>query len=185
MTVARGLRSGSLSNMERINSSPSLLGRHVSRGAHYEAGDRRRRDGLESCDILAEQARKPEVKNLYIAIPPHHDIRRLDVAVNDAAGMCHSQGFGNLPGNRDQCGYREFLGGEDVQSLSFNKLHGDIIRSARIPVDLVNRDDIRVVERGSRLCLLGKAANPIVVIRARGAEDLERDKTVETRIAGL
>ena len=50
--------------------------------------------------------------------------------------------------------------------------------------DVVDRDDVRVVQRPGRLRLLLEAPQAVRVLRVRGGQDLDRDVALQPRVAG-
>ncbi len=69
--------------------------------------------------------RQTEIQNLGVPASGHENIRRLDVAMDDAFGMRRIQRIGDLDGQRQQ----RFLssGARDavLQGHALQKLHGD------------------------------------------------------------
>jgi hypothetical protein len=59
--------------------------------------------------------------------------------------------------------------------------------SAGVPFDSssVNDRDIGVIQRGKRLCLAFESHQSIVIERKCLREDLDGDRTVQARVAGL
>src|SRR6185369_4915972 len=78
---------------------------------------------------------------------------------------------------------REGLAMEDLaERLPVHELHRDEDRVAGGP-DLVDRDDVRVVERGRRARLLLEALPAVRVGGELRREDLDRDLASEPRVA--
>ena len=75
-----------------VNLFPArLLGRHVGHRSH----DRHRLGQVNAC----LQLRQAKIHDLRLALFRKHDIRRLDVPVDDASLMGFFEAFGNLAGN--------------------------------------------------------------------------------------
>ena len=82
-----------------------LLGGHVGDGTDDRALFR---DGLPPSSSVAVEAvsspwslrelRQAEIEHLHQSVLVHHDVRRLQVAVNDAGAMRPGQGIGDLDG---------------------------------------------------------------------------------------
>jgi hypothetical protein len=129
-------------------------------------------------------ARQPEVEDLGPAVGRDDDVGRLEVAVNDAVPVRVDEGVGNLEAVTD-----DRLGGETAvrdqlrQRLAVDELH----RDERSPVrraDLVDRADVRMVERrgGARL---SQEAGLVGGVRiGTGVDELDGDQAVQTLVVG-
>ena len=62
--------------------------------------------------------------------------------------------------------------------LAVDQLHDDV-RAARVLAVVVDRDDVRVAQRGGGLGLLAEARREVGVAQVLGAEELERDVATE------
>src|SRR5437667_1550541 len=51
-------------------------------------------------------------------------------------------------------------------------------------VDLVNRNDVRMVKRRSSLCLLNEAAHPLLIGSHLNRQNLQRNLAIEFRVLG-
>ena len=143
-----------------------MLGGHVGDRAHSDAGageefGRRRRlqRSCRAAQSLRRQFGQPEVQHLGLSPPGHKNVRGLDVAVDDALRVRRVQGIRDLDGQVQQVlelksrlpGAISARSRRPTQSflerLAFQELH----RDERLPigfVNLVNRADVRVIERG-------------------------------------
>ena len=65
-----------------------------------------------------------------------------------------------------------------AKALTVDEFRGDEVSSTSF-VDAVDREDVRVIERGCRSRLLLKAAQAIVVLRLLGRKELERNLATE------
>jgi hypothetical protein len=75
-------------------------------------------------------------------------VGRLDVAMDDPLGMGRVEGVGNLDGCIQHLfALHRFSGNQVLEGLALEQFHGDE-GLAVVLVDLVNRADIRMVERG-------------------------------------
>ena len=107
---------------------------------------------------LGDRPGDPEVDDLHRAVGADQDVAGLDVAVDQAAGMGGGQcprhpgpDPGNLAG-RERAAPAQDRG----EVLAVDQLHDDV-RAARVLAVVVDRDDIRVAQRGRRLGLLPEA----------------------------
>ena len=90
--------------------------------------------------------RQPEVQNLHLSRARHEDVGRLDVAVDDALGVCGVEAFGDLHRDIQQALQIEALPRDPVlQCLALEDLHDDE-RAAGVLVDLVNGADVPVIQ---------------------------------------
>src|SRR6185295_9881827 len=97
-----------------------------------------------------------EVEDLYVAISPHHDVRRLNITVDYACGMSCSKGACQL--DRDVQHLTQFhpwtLIADDTgarvfhvlkQRLTVDESRNEVLRRIKFS-DLVNRNDVGVVQ---------------------------------------
>ena len=153
-----------------------LLGRDVVDGA-----ERLLRHGVGGVGKTGDA----EVRDLDAAVAQHHDVLRLDVAVDDAARMRVAQPFHNL------CDEMQRL--TPVQTPTplhillerdaVDELHDDILRLAA--ADVVDRDDIRVREHCDSLRLVAEAAAEVGVLGKVALEHLDRHEAVQAVALGL
>jgi hypothetical protein len=129
-----------------------VFGRHVARGAEERAGTR----AAERGDIVEldtarrdDDARDAPVEDVDLAEVAEHDVRRLEVAVNDAAGVREldretdiderAQVLSPLRGRVGSCECRGQRGAGEP-------LHHEERVTVFVVLELVNRDDRRVFE---------------------------------------
>src|SRR5712691_1680095 len=141
--------------------SARLLGRHVSdrpdgraracepfrRGAGR--GQRGSPGGLSPAVMFEGQLGKTEIENFDMAATGDKNVRRFDVAVDDALAVRRVESLRNLDAHAKQ-----FVGPERaalnamLERLTFEELHYDEKLPIRF-VDFVNRTDVGMVERRS------------------------------------
>ena len=119
------------------------LGRHVARRAHDHAGPRD--VGGRAGAPLQLRTRQAEVEQLH-AVRREEHVRRLEVAMNDAARVQRRQRGQDLEADRDGLGdvqrsAPQLLG----QRLALEQLHGDE-QAAGVFADLVDLADVRMVD---------------------------------------
>ena len=170
-----------------------LLGGHVRDRADRRAGAREvrlghggrhgavARAGADGLRALGQA----EVEELRLAAPGHEDVGGLDVPVHDAAGVRGLEGVGDLDAEIEQGVELEGSRGEAVaQGFAFEQLHGD----ERLPVvlvDVVDRTDVGVLERGGGA---GLALEPLEGLRIADqilGQELQRDAAAELQVLGL
>ena len=135
-----------------------LFWRHVRRRAHDQPGPRAQRRHRLLCRRPFDELRDAEVEDLRPAVAGDHDVGRLDVAVDDAVGVRSRKRGGDLSTRLERRRHRQGALREDpIERRPLDELHGDEGR-ARLLVDVVDRDDVRVVEGGGRARLLHEPA---------------------------
>ena len=106
---------------------------------------RHRRVGRRALD----QLREAEVEHLHAAVAGDHDVGRLDVAVDDAARVRGARARRRFcTRNSSAFAHRQRpVREQPVERRAIHQLHRDE-RDAVVFVDLVDRDDVGMVERG-------------------------------------
>jgi hypothetical protein len=153
-----------------------LFGRQVGGGA-----DQRRRRGGDGA--RGDRAGESEVGDLDPAVGCDEDVLGLDVAVHEPGRVSGGEGGEHVVHDRDG-----FRGGEPAAATknAAQRLSGDVLhdeeRVATVGALVVDRDDVRVVERGSGSRLAGEAGDELRVVGKAGVHDLDRDPTVEAGV---
>ena len=111
-----------------------------------------------------------------------HDVAGLQVAVRDAFLVCGSDGIGHSTRNRQDLGesqaaFRNYFG----EGSSFDQLHREE-RHALDSLDRMNRDDVRMVERGDGPSLALETVAAFGIEYRRVWQDFECDEPVEPRV---
>ena len=126
-----------------------LLRRHVGRGAHQPVRNRRARLGAGEvvgrlcCDLLGEA----EVEDLQPPVGRDEQVRRLDVAVDDALAVGRGQPLGRLRRPQDHLALgRRAQRGHVAEVLAFEQFGHDVRRPV-VRSDVVDGEDVRVVQR--------------------------------------
>jgi hypothetical protein len=168
-----------------------LLRRHVGDGAERHARARQLGRlvgpavgvvGRRERRLVLGELGEPEVEHLELARGAHEQVRRLDVAMNDAALMRRVERAGHLhrqvDGLRDgdRAGLQQLL-----DALALAQLHHDE-RLAVVLLDVVDDADVRVVERGGELGLAVEARERRGLGRQPRRQELERDVAAELHV---
>ena len=134
---------------------------------------------------LGNGAGNPEIRDLDAAVTRNQHIARLDVAVDDAAGMRGRKSTRDLRGDSGGLARRQRTGAAQDRGeiLSVDELHDDE-RTAGILAVVVHGDDVRVVQRGDGLGFLPEPGHEIGVSAVFGAEHLDRDVTIQLLVVG-
>ena len=155
-----------------------LLGGHVGRGAHRHAG---------AGDAgLIDELGDAEVDQLHPPVRGHDDVGRLDVAMDDPPLVGTGQAGGDLFGDRDRLGDRQRSARDPVaQRLPLAESHDDEQGAVDGLVDLMDRADVRMIERRCGLGLADEAPLGFLGGAALMGQELERHRPVELQIDGL
>ena len=169
-----------------------LLGRHVRHGAQHGAGTGEMlRAGVGNLGLgfravfLRAHLRQSEVENLGVPAPRDENVRRLDVAMNDALAVRRIQRVGHF-------------GSEIEQQLVLHRTPGDAMLqryaveefhhhedAAVFFADVVNSADIGMIQRRCRTRLAAEALQCSRIARYVVGQELERDKASQARVLGL
>ena len=163
----------------------SLFGRHELWCADEHSGVGPRPE--DSRGIVAGVARSgqlgnAEVEELGQAVRANHHVVRFDIAMHDPRGMRLVQRRGNLSCDIENEPVIERLRSLELgQRLPVDELGGDEMRAFRF-ADLVNRDDVRMIQRRRRPGFPDESVHPVAVGGEFRRQDLECDFTVKRRI---
>ena len=156
--------------------SLGLLGREVLR----RPDDRARLGHLARAG-----AGDPEVRHLHAALAVDEDVVRLDVAVHDPVPVREAQRREDLARVLDRDVDRRGAAADDqlLERAAVEELHRDVVGVLGLAA-VVDRDDVRVVERGGVLRLAAEALDELVVVPVAAVEDLDRDAAAELLVFG-
>ncbi len=127
-----------------------LLGRHVPRSAEHVT---RLRLALARCEIgdareivgFVEHAREPPVEHVDLAVLAEHDVRGLEVAMDDAAAVSEGDPAADVDERVQQ--RLERIRGESIQQCHAGEpLHDEVRPALGIVAELVHGHDRRVIE---------------------------------------
>ncbi len=192
----RGRRSGKrpLAGQELVEDDPGreqvgasihrqahdLLGRHVARRAHDRAHLRQ---------VRGFDVGNPEIGNLHRAVRQQEDVRRFDVAVDDALTMRIPERVEDLPHDPHDIGDLEALVRLEalLELATLHELHRDV-PDAVVLAEVVDGDNVWVIEPARRLRFAAEAGDHgrgIFAGKLFGADGLERDDALDRRIVAL
>jgi hypothetical protein len=124
--------------------SRKLLGRHICRRAEDRMGGRLR--------FITQLLCQAEVEHLHSRLGDH-DVARLQVAMNDALVVRAAKSAGDLEAVlQDLLGRKRALAQTCSECLPLDKLHDEVIGP-----DIIERADVRMIERGNRMRLAVEA----------------------------
>src|SRR6185436_11115721 len=125
-----------------------------------------------------------EVENLGLLAIGDEDVRRLDVAVQDAARVRGVERVGNLHGEPQQQADGERPAVDLArQRAAFEQLHRDE-GAPVVLVYLVDGADVRVVQRGRGARFAQKPFDRLRVVRAILRQELQRDLAGQLHVLG-
>ena len=158
----------------------SLLGRHVIDGADGRAGTRD--VGLHR---LIDRAGQAHVSELHESIFGDHQVRWLDVAMDDFLLMSVLQGERGLSDDvhRSLGRHRPPFRDDRVRVRPVDEFEGDVQVTVRL-TGIVNGDDVVVFECGGGLSLGLEAFDERRVLRLFLGEHLQRNLPPELRVGG-
>ncbi len=157
--------------------SHRLLGRHVVRRTQHRAGPRQAaRRGI------SDDARETEVEDLENAVRRQHQVRRLDVAVDDPHLVRVAEAGAQLEDQFEAANQAQRRSAADdlAERLAIDVLHRDE-RLSLVLADIVDGDDVGMgqTRRGA-----GFPGEPLLDLVVEDRQDLERNGPIEDRIAG-
>ena len=162
-----------------------LFGRHVRHRADDGPGrcEPEGGDGFrEADDVRVNRPGQSEVEDIHIAVVSHHDVRRLQIAVDDVFPMRRRKRVGQRNRDVEEPRQRESTTANPlVERAPLNELHcheGNII----VFLDGEDGDDMRVVERGDGLGFASEARETIDVSREGIGKNLQRHIAIQFRV---
>ena len=165
--------------------SARLFGRHVADRAQHDARGRAGglRHGLRQFGPAEPvQLGKPEVDDLHVIAVAHHDVLGLEIAMHDARSVRLRKTLGDLVGDVGEPSRRQPAVGQQIaQGLALHPFHGDE-RHAGLMANVMDGQDVRMVQGGSRLGFLLEAMQTISIVGDTGWEDFDRDSAIEAGI---
>ena len=161
-----------------------LLGRHVRQRAHRGAGRAQLQLLLRPrCVAIGAQFRlhlgQAKIENLRVAALGDENIRRLDIAVNDAFGVRRVQRVGDFRGQRQREVQLHRLAGDLVlQRGTIEKFHGDE-HFAVLVVNFVDGADVRMIQGRSGFGFAFETRKRLGIFRDLVRKELQRHEAAE------
>ena len=129
-----------------------------------------------------QHLRQAEVEDLREAFSGNHDVPRLEIAVDHTHFMSAREPVGDLLGDVQQLLDRERAPGQQLgQRHAVHELHGDV-RDRIGGTDVINRQDVRVVERRGRTGFRFQSFQPLGIRGQGRRQDLDGDVPAEARV---
>ena len=121
--------------------------------------------------VVAGQFRQAEVEHFHPAVCVHLDIRRLQIAVNDALLVRRFDGFGDLPRNRQRLVQRNRPARNTVRErvaldeFENQRAHGCLRWACRRTLlETVDSADVGMCQRGQHLRFTLEARQPLGIV---------------------
>ena len=115
----------------------------------------------------------------------HEQIRRLDIAVNNASGVRRIERVGDLDAERqDRLHLHRAPRDQVFQRRAVEELHHEESLSP-VLADVVDRADVRMIQRRCRLGLAPEALESLSVLRQILRQKLERDEAPQPGVLSL
>ena len=150
-----------------------LLRCHVLR----RAGGLRLREA--DARIIAHHLRDAEVGNLHPPALVEQQIRRLDVAMNDAVLVRVLQRVAQRRDDSEGFLRRELLGLQQLAQVhAIHELHEEEIKPPRLP-EIINGDDVGMIQGREGVGLARESLGELGIRHALRCEQLERDQTIQ------
>jgi hypothetical protein len=131
------------------------------------------------------QFRHSEIEDFQLALFRHHDVRRLEVAMDDVCTVGCGQRVGRLRGVLEQVGQPHVLCSDQRgQRAAAHPLHDHIVDAA-LGADIVNRNDVWMVQSGRSLGFLHEAALALQIGDTVRRKDLNSDNSVQPGVVGF
>ena len=125
-----------------------------------------------------------EVENFCLAARSDEDIRGLDIAMNDAAGMSGVERIGNLNREIEERGKRNRAAADSfAERLAFEQLHDEKWAAIRFAY-VEERADAGMIQRGDGARFALKAFERGGIVSEFAGEKFQRDEAAETNIFG-
>jgi hypothetical protein len=103
--------------------------------------------------------------------------------MDDLRGVRDRERFGDLPDELDGAVDGHAVARDAAQRCAFDELHRHVAVASG-HARLVNRDDVRVVQRGGERGFAQQAIERVVAVDRRGPDQFDRDVPAEARIVG-
>ena len=124
-----------------------------------------------------------EVEHFDEVTAAQHNVPGLQVTVKDACAVCRAERVGNMRPDIDHAVDWETAGSNRLaQGQPVDALDRDVAEVGD-SADVVDRHDVRVVERRRRFGFRDEPTHPIAIVRAMRQQNLEGDEAVQPLIA--
>jgi hypothetical protein len=137
-----------------------------------------------SFSCASHRLRQPEVEHLHRAVLADFDIRRLEVAMDDALLVRHLKRVRDLARDDERLVERNrSLRNALRERRPLDELHHEGSHVAGV-FQTINRCDVGVIQRRQDVRSALKPSQPIGIVQERLGEHFQRDVTVQLGVAG-
>ena len=149
--------------------------------AHHDLSRVRRcRLGTGGCELC-----ESEIQHLHEPVRPEHHVLGLDVAVNDASGVCGGQRGGHLDSDVERLTHRQPGRAEpSSEGLALHVLHRDVVLVLVGLTERVDRADVGVIQRGRAPRFLLEPQQTGGIPGQIGGEELEGHLAAKAQLRG-
>src|SRR3989449_11719710 len=110
-----------------------------------------------------------------MAVARHHDVVGLEIAVDDARGMCFCEAVSNvLQVAQELRELSVLVMNELTQRKAIDEFHGDEVQAISF-TNFINVRDVRMIQRGSSLRLLSETPHSIFIRRDFAWQNFQGD----------
>ncbi len=134
--------------------------------------------------LALDQFGEAEIKNLRQAVAGDEQVLGLEIAMEDAPRVSGGKAAGDLHANLDRFASRERAAVEPLTQRGALEEFADDVRSAAVRANVEDSQNVRMVERGRRACLLFEAMKSVRVCGKRGGKNLDGDVASQPRVTG-
>jgi hypothetical protein len=132
--------------------------------------------------VVLGQLGHSEIKNLGVAICRDKDVRRFDVAVDNALAMSGVESTGDLVDERDDTGDRDGRAADHpIERLSFEQLHHEELLAV-VLTHVVYRADVRMIQRRGNASFAVETLNGGRLVRELQGQKLQGNLATETEV---
>ena len=164
-----------------------MFGRHVGERAHHDAVfriDETRRSLGVGERFPAGELCQPEVQHLHVPVATDHDVLGLQVAVDDAGVVRRRDGLGDLDADGQRLTHLETAALEHgPQRDPVDVLRGEELHPGGV-ADVVDRQNVRVVERRDRAGFALESQQPFLVAERARREHFQRELAAQADVLG-
>ena len=127
--------------------------------------------------------RQPEVQHLDSAVVAHLDVRRLEIAMDDALLVRRLERLGDLVGDWQRLVERNRATRDALrQIVALDQFHHERAVTPPALLQAVDCSDVRMVQRGEDFRFALEARKPLGVTSDRRRQDLDRDLALQLRV---
>jgi hypothetical protein len=173
---------GELVRAEIHGTARRLLGRHERRRADDDS--RRGEKGrLRVSEQGIRQLGDSEVEDLQESVRRNHEVFRLEVPMDDADSVRAREPVHELRAEIHDAAHRQGTARQKLANgLPVDELHREVGHAGGMP-DLIDRHDVRMIQRGGRARLLREPQKPFPIRQETGGQNFQGHIATEAAVA--